>query len=453
MTTIQQGTRVSGIGLQVAGFGVVLLIMLGLTMVTIPTAQAQTYKVIHTFTGGDGSMDGARPESGLTIAAGGNLYGTTLFGGSGPCNSNGLSGCGTVFQLKPTRSGWVCNPIYNFAGGSDGAGPWARAVIGPDGSFYGTTTAGGGQGNCQNYGYDYCGTVFKLRPPATACKSAVCPWDETVLYSFTGTTDGSLPAASVVFDQAGNLYGTTQDSNSNLGGGVVFELTPSNGAWTQSVLHNFALGFTDGAAPNGLILDGAGNLYGTTALGGVSSYGTVYELTKSGSGWTERLLYGFQNGNDGGGPAAGVIFDNSGNLYGASGYGGANGGGAVFQLAPSGGGWTFDLLYSLSGTVCGPNDFPQCGPFESLIMDAAGNLYGTTEGRPDQGDYGTVFKLTRGASGWTYTPLHVFTGGSDGSEPRSRLVFDAQGNIYGTTTRGGTGSCPEGCGVVFQITP
>jgi hypothetical protein len=117
----------------------------------------------------------------------------------------GLLGCGTVFELKAAKSGWVYNPIYNFAGGTDAAGPWARVVFGSDGSLYGTTTQGGGQGDCQAYGYSYCGTVFKLRPQATACKSAFCPWDETVLYSFTGATDGSVPLASVIFDQAGNL--------------------------------------------------------------------------------------------------------------------------------------------------------------------------------------------------------------------------------------------------------
>jgi len=428
--------------------GVVIGVALVSTLATAYTAHAQTYKVIHTFTGGDGSMDGARPETGLTIDAAGNLYGTTVFGGNGPCDG----GCGMVFQLKPTTSGWIFNPIYNFAGGSDGAGPWARVVIGPDGSLYGTTIAGGGQGNCQFVGYSYCGTVFKLRPSATACKSAVCPWNETVLYSFKGTTDGSAPEAGVIFDQAGNLYGAAGGTAAAFGAGVVFELTPSNGGWTQSVLHTFGLGLTDGEFPNGLILDGAGNLYGTTQGGGDYGYGTVYELTRSGSAWTEHPLYSFQNGNDGGGSVAGLIFDNSGNLCGASGYGGLNGGGTVFQLAPSGGGWTFNLLYSLSGTGCGPMQIP-CGPWESLVMDAAGNLYGTTAGNPGAGDYGTVFKLTRGASGWTYTTLYVFSGGSDGFEPRSRLVFDAQGNIYGTTTRGGAGLCNQGCGVVWEITP
>jgi uncharacterized repeat protein (TIGR03803 family) len=423
-----------------------------LIVVTTNATQAQTFKVIHNFTGGDGRADGASPEAGLTMDAAGNLYGTTLFGGSGPCNSGGFSGCGTVFQLKPVKSSWVFNTIYNFVGGNDGAGPWDRVVIGPDGVLYGTTTQGGGQGNCQYYGYSFCGTVFKLKSPATACGSVVCPWDETVLYSFSGTTDGNLPQAKVTFDQAGDLYGTTYFGGV-AGDGVVFKLTPSNGTWTQSVVHNFGSGATDGQNPStGLTLDGAGNLYGTTNFGSDYGYGTVFELTRSGSGWAEDLLYGFQNGNDGGGSTAGLIFDNAGNLYSASAYGGANGGGTVFQLTPSDGGWMFNLLDSLSGTGCGQGKVA-CGPYEGLVMDAAGNLYGTTQGNSSVGDYGTVFKLTHGASSWTYAPLHVFTGGTDGSRPRSSVVFDTQGNIYGTATQGGTGSCTRGCGVVWEITP
>jgi len=429
--------------------GLAIAMVFALTLILTQAAQAQTFNVIHNFTGGDDGRDGAKPENGLTMDNAGNLYGTTLRGGNGPCTGDdGLSGCGTVFELKHVGSGWIFNPIYSFVGGSDGAGPWGRVVFGPDGSLYGTTTAGG-QGDCQSYGYSGCGTVFRLRPPAHICASFSCSWTETPLYRFAGDSDGSLPYGPDVFDQSGNLYGVTYYGG--LGVGVVYKLAPLGGGWTHSVIYNFGSG-GDGDAAGPFIgpnIDQNGNLYGTTNGGGSYNIGAVYRLTPSGSDWVETVLYSFQNGSDGFGSAAGVIFDNSGNLYSATPTGGRGGGGVVFELTPSDGSWTFNSLYSLTGAGNGYYS----GPNDSLSMDAAGNLYGTIEGNPDIGDYGTVFKLTPGGGGWTYTALHVFTGGSDGGRPRSNLVFDRNGNIFGTTLLGGTGSCTSGCGVVFEISP
>lgn len=421
-----------------------------LAVVAPQAAEAQTYRVIHNFTGGNGGRDGAIPENGLTRDNAGNLYGTTLHGGNGPCTGDdGLSGCGTVFQLKHVGPGWIFNPIYNFVGGTDGAGPWGRVIFGPDGNLYGTTTAGG-EGDCQNYGYSGCGTVYRLSPPAHMCAAFVCPWTETTLYRFSGGLAGALPYGTVVFDQSGSIYGTTYGGTDT---GVVYKLTPSGGGWTESVIYKFGSGGGGDAngAFTGLTIDQAGNLYGTTNGGGSYHYGAVYGLTPSGSDWVETVLHSFQTGSDGEGSAAGLIFDNLGNLYSATAMGGPGGGGVVFQLTPLDGSWAFNLLYALPGS--GGYE----GPSDILAMDAAGNLYGTTQGDPGIGDYGAVFKLTRGGGGWTYTALHAFAGGSDGSRPRSNVVFDANGNLYGTTSFGGTGSCTgglsPGCGVVFEITP
>jgi len=196
-----------------------------------------------------------------------------------------------VFKLTHRGSGWALNTLYSFRGGQDGAFPEARAIIGPDGALYGTT-AGGGGGSCTQYYYSGCGTVFRLAPPASACKIALCPWTETVLYRFTGQTDGASPTLGdlLLFDQAGSLYGTASlggSSNCTQGCGVVFKLTPSNGGWTETTVYSFT--GPDGAWPfGGLIFDAAGNLYGTTESGGSYNYGAIYELMPSDSGWNEK---------------------------------------------------------------------------------------------------------------------------------------------------------------------
>jgi uncharacterized repeat protein (TIGR03803 family) len=193
-----------------------------------------------------------------------------------------------------------------------------------------------------------------------------------------------------------------------------------------------------------VIFDRAGNLYGTTSAGGNTDCrcGTVYQLTPSGNGWAEHVLYSFQGGSDGDGPLGGLIFDQSGNLYGTASEGGSGGGGTVFTMRGG-----FDVLYSFreNGALGSP------GPVSSLTMDAAGNIYGTTE--MDGSGYGTVFKLTPSGSGWTYTLLHDFSSG-DGHHVMSNVVLDKNGKLYGTARQGGTGGhCMAGCGTVWEITP
>jgi uncharacterized repeat protein (TIGR03803 family) len=406
-----------------------LAIMLVLTCVATQLAQAQTFKVIYTF---DGQTDGANPYAGVTIDKAGNLYGTNTAGGT--------EGYGTVFKLKLKGESWILSPLYNFTGGSDGKNPQSRVIIGPDGALYGTTFNGGGKG-C---GVNGCGIVFSLRPPMAACKAAMCPWKETVLYQFSGGTDGGEPTGDILFDKAGNIYGTTEIGGmahrcGGLGCGAVFELSRSGSSWTETVLYQFS-GGTDGAFPNsGVIFDDSGNLYGTTDSGGSSAYGTVFKLTHSGSGWTEQVLYNFLGLNDGSQPDSGLILDSQGNLYGTTLLNGTGGGGTVFQLTPSNGNWTINVLYGLSGIA---------GPIANLNMDAAGNLYGTTF---QDGVHlvGSLLKLSPSRGGWIYSSLHDFTGGNDGQLPISSIVFDSNGNLYGTASSGGS----SGLGVVVEITP
>ncbi len=410
------------------------LVLLLMTLTAQP-AQAQTFKVIHTFTGG---TDGTSPYAGLTMDAAGSFYGTTAEGGVK--GSNCYNGCGVVFKLSRKGSGWILNPLYNFQGGLDGAIPTSRVILGPDGSLYGTTGYGG-LGTC--YDQQGCGTVFRLRPPASACKAALCPWTETVLYRFTGGADGACPG-DLAFDQTGNLYGVTW-AGGQYGFGTVFQITSSTGGWTQSVLYNFG-GGDAGQNPVGVIFDKAGNLYGSTGGSGAQP-GTIYQLQPSQSGWSERVLHRF-DGYDGAGPNP-LMFAQSGNLYSTTAAGGCCQGGTAFMLSPGSGGWMFNLLYSFAGRGGGGWGFG--GPSASPVMDANGNLYGPTRyGGAYQA--GAIFMLSPSGDEWTYTSIHDFAGGSDGAEPRGSLIFDSYGNLYGTASGGG--SCPPYvCGVIFEITP
>ncbi len=414
-----------GTSSRAAGAALAMAILFAPALVLTRSAQAQTFKVIHNFANG---QDGAQPYAGLTMDAAGNLYGTT-FG-----NLGGRYGNGSVFKLKHFGSGWVVNPLYDYTGGDDGAWPWGRVAVAKDGTLYGTTWTGGAAG---------VGIVFHLRPSPTAPTSALAPWNETISYFFTGGSDGGAPQGDLTFDQAGNIYGIT-NYGGDAGNGVVYELTPSGGGWKQTVLYSFQ-GTDDGANPyGGVVFDEVGNLYSVVNYGGTSNGGAVYELSPSGLGWTETTLYDFTGGNDGATPFGGLIIDASGNLYGTTAFGGMGGGGTVFELTPvNGGGWSFNTIYSFSGT-----GYPNYGPLDKLAMDAAGNLYGTTY---QDGAYqaGSVFMLTPAGGGWTYTSLHDFTGGSDGANPISNLIFDTSGNLYGTASAGGA----SGYGVVFEITP
>jgi len=415
---MQRGTRM------VSAF---CLAALAVAFLLATSAHAQTYSVIYNFAGGS---DGATPFAGVTFDSAGSMYGTA--------SAAGRRGYGDVYRLVPGGSGWTFYLLYTFRGlgpqDNDGAGPYSRVTIGPDGALYGSTISGGDGDGCREL--HGCGTVYRVSPKPGQIYD---PWEETVLYRF-GTYDGSDPYfGDVVFDSAGNLYGTTRNGGANLQG-AVYKLTPLAGNWTEQVIYSFA-GMPDGSAPlNGPVLDQSGNLYGITYAGGVSGWGTVYRLSLSGSTSQESVLYSFHNGGDGLYPTSAVFLDASGNLYGATQTGGADGGGAVFELTPSGNGaWSVSTVYGFSGPGL-------ANSYRTLTMDRAGYLYGTDSMGGAHGQ-GSVFKLTPSNGGWICTTLHDFTGGEDGGAPYGVLSVNGNGNIYGTASTGGA----YGNGVVFEI--
>lgn len=409
-----------------------------LATITAQPAQAQTLVPLHQFTGG---VDGSVPLAGLTIDRAGNLYGTTLKGGDFMGNCMGSNGCGTVFKILHRGTGWVFMPLYSFLGGNDGQWPFAGVTVGPNGSLYGATSGSGVTlGTCNGMGS--CGTVFNVRPTPNVPANASAPWLETVLYSFAGGADGAFPqyGSNVIFDNAGNLYGTTVAGG---GAGTVYKLTPSGeGQWAETILYTF-MGGNDGGAPLGLVFDTSGNLYGTTYGGGTYDCGTVFELVPSGSGWTKSTIYNFNPGvGDGCHSFAGLTFDGSNHFFGTNYYGGVNGGGTAFELSPNGqGGWTEAVIYSFS-------DHTGNGLEGGLTLDTAGNLYGTMF-LGGNGGLGEVFKLAPSGGNWQYTDLHDFNGQDDGLEPSGSLAIDANGNVYGVSSQGGT----HGHGVAWEIMP
>jgi uncharacterized repeat protein (TIGR03803 family) len=370
-----------------ATFAVVFL----LGTVPAPRAQAQTLTVLHTFTG---SPDGLSPLAGLVRDWNGNLYGTTVFGGA--------YGWGTVFKVGPTGKETV---LYSFTNSPDGSQPHAGLVMDEAGNLYGTTISGGSSD---------AGTVFEVDTSG----------NETVLHSFTNSPDGAAPVAGLVRDWKGNLYGTTPYGGDlacdpPYGCGTVFKLGPTG---KETVLYSFT-NSPDGAVPEaGLVMDEAGNLYGTTVSGGSSCCGTVFKVAPTGK---ETVLHSFSF-SDGSAPSAGLVRDWKGNLYGTTVEGGSSGVGTVFIMDPTG---KETVLYSFAGGTAGAY------PYGALVRDWNGNLYGTTFYGGDlacSAPYGcgTVFKL--GPTG-KETVLHSFTGSSDGLFPFAGLVMDEAGNLYGTT--------------------
>jgi len=413
--------------------GVLFVISLLLIFAAVPLAEAQQYTVLHDFMGNN---DGSEPAYGLMMDSSGNIYGSTF---------SGDTGTGTIFEASQQNSTWTLNTLYHFSGGLDGAVPYGGVIFGPDGALYGTT-AYGGYGPCATWGGKTgCGTVFKLVQSGGS-------WTESVLFYFQQGPEGGTPyGGRLIFDQAGNLYGTAFSGgagNCSGGCGVVYELMPSNGGWTEKILYTFA-GGNDGASPwAGVVFDQQGNLYGTTEFGGANNAGTIYKLTPSGSGWTETILYTFHGQDDGARPFAGLTMDRTGNMFGATSARGVNDGGTAFELTPSGSGWNFQTIYNFTGTQAQLAN----GPVSNLIVDDAGNVWGATAG---DGQYylGSVFRLTPTSNGWRYTSLYDFMDMADGALPRSNLVFDGNGNIYGTAANGmDLDQCVGSCGVFFRVT-
>jgi uncharacterized repeat protein (TIGR03803 family) len=397
--------------------GTTLAVLAVTIIVGAGSALAVTYKTLHRFTGG---VDGNYPVAALIIDADGNLYGTTAYGGNS---------FGTVFTLTRNADGsWVEHVLYTFDGGAGGAYPYGGLVLDAAGNLYGTTDNGG----------DYrLGIAFKLT------RNADGSWAEQVLHSFGSDIIDAGLASDLIFDETGNLYGTTLGDGTY---GTVFQLVPNaDGTWTENTLHIFMPHDPSEAPPYvGLVRDAAGNLYGTTSPSGRYEFGSVFKLTPNPDGtWTLSVLHRFSGGKDGGMPSnsADLMLDATGIVYGTT-QGGGYGCGVVFKLTPNlDGTWTHHVLHFFA---CGKDGRAPKG----VISDAAGNLYGTTQVGGAYG-YGMVFKLYRtGSGGWAEKVLWNFRK-KPGAYPWARLVLDREGNLYGTTG----GDVSNTFGTVFEITP
>lgn len=407
-------------------------------------AHAQyTNTTIYSFCVLSSCTDGANPGGAFVADPQGNLYGTVLVGGA-----NDL---GAVYELTPPPGGsgvWTDTLLYSFCSQgppcADGESPQTGVIRDANGNLYGTTLTGGSRSNE--------GTVFEVSPP----QGGHGPWTETVLYAFctSGTcTDGNQPLGGLTFDSHGNLYGTTTGGGPH-GQGVVFELSPSGGGqWAYNILYGFCAqqGCADGRTPQygSLVFDAAGNLYGTTQGGGSQNYGTVFELTPSGGSWTETVLHSFcsaTNCTDGEEPIGGVVLDAHGNIYGVTPGGGTQNLGVAYELSQSGGSWTETVLQNFCDN-CTSGYHPQ----QTMILDGNGNLYGSTY----QGGTlarGVAFELSPiGGGQWTETVLYNFCSVGaclDGAYPQSPMLFDPQGNLYGVASAGQWGG-----GVAFELSP
>jgi uncharacterized repeat protein (TIGR03803 family) len=394
------------------GFRTTLGILIAVIFAT--TASAGTFKVLHEF---DSSKDGQTP-TGVTFHAG-NLYGTT--------NAGGRGGAGVAYELTPGADGnWEEDALYFFHsadGGAYGGNPNGGLIFDSAGNLYGTAEL-----------IDD-GEVFELSPTVEGL------WNETTLALLGGfINNGFKPEAGLIFDASGNLYGTSYGGGTD--SGVVFELMPAaGGGWTGTIIFSFNGDPEGEGITDSLLIDTAGNLYGTSSAGGFLGLGTVFELMpQPGGSWSETTLYTFEVGDGGGNPVeqGGLIFDAAGNLYGTT----TSNDGTVFELSPStGGGWTEKALHTFTGS-------DGSDPLAGLIFDASGNLYGETCSGGPEND-GVVFELSLTVhGGWAETILHSFHG-IDGSCPSQGLIFDSSGNLYGTTMSGGA----NGNGTVFEITP
>jgi uncharacterized repeat protein (TIGR03803 family) len=433
-------TRVLGLGKRVDMGRCSRASVLSFLMLVIPTlghaqnsALAATAQetVLHSF----GGNDGAAPAVGVVAGANGALYGTSIFGGT--------AGNGTVFALVPGARGYKEKVLYSFSGGTDGSRPLGGLVLGKNSVLFGVTFVGGNAG---------WGVVFKLKPAKSGYK-------ESVLYSFSGGSDGGNPVGNLIRRKDGTLIGVTTEGGVCGLCGTVFALAPSRSGYVETTLYSFR-GGSDGYLPEaGLAVDRNGSIYGTTQWGGGGGgcggggCGTVVELVYANGSYTENTLHVFEGGSDGANPAGALTVDNkTGTIFGTTQYGGTgNDGGTVFMLVPSNCEYVETVLHSFTGT----DGF---GPMSQLLR-VSGRFYGTTFGG-GASDYGTVYELRHSQSGYAFKSIHNFAGPPDGSDPeQSALIMDSNGALYGTTRSGGTvtncgdGGSSNGCGTVFQLLP
>lgn len=409
------------------GAAAALAATLFITLGAIHPAFAQTETILYDFCTSTGCPNGGYPPAGPVMDSAGNFYGTTADGGA--------FNDGAIYKVTPDGSETV---LYSFgAKKHDGEEPLAGLLMDREGNLYGTTAFGG---------ENDAGAVFRVTPAGL----------EKVLYSFcsvAGCVDGNTPYSTLIMDKEGNLYGTTNAGGANRLG-TVFKLTPGG---TETVLHSFAGGRTDGSNPYaGLVMDPKGNLYGVTSAGGNSEFcegsgcGTVFEITSAGA---EGVLYSFcpratTTCTDGSFPRGTLLRASDGTFYGTTSNGGTSilcggGCGTAFKLS----GRTETILHSF-----GAGSTDGIFPLGGLIMDSGGNLYGATNDGGSSGQYGTVYEISTTG---TETILHNFIdNGVDGLYPQGSLILDSSGNLYGATSAGGTGSfITNNGGVLYEITP
>jgi len=385
-----------------------LVLMLVVNLLAQQPLTPPAFTILHSFTGPPN--DGRNPTTGLTLDSSGNLYGTTMMGGA--------FNDGAVFLVRTDGSEAM---LYSFPPGNAGGTIPSGLTLGTDGNFYGTTMVGGLAG---------VGNVFLMTPAGIV----------TELYSFAGPpNDGSRPRYGVIRDSQGNLFGTTEYGgppcaiSGSVGCGTVFRLSLDG---TETILHSFAGGTNDGAYPmGGLLEDAAGNLYGVARAGGSTGNGVVFKLSPDG---TETVLHSFLGPpGDGATPMGTLIQDGSGNFYGTTQNGGANSGGTVFKLSPTG-------IETILLSPGGPSSIDGRSPQSGVIMDPDGNLYGTT--------ISAVFELSPDG---VETVLHYFSGTAEGAPVMAGLVQDGARTLYGTGFGDGAQPCsvegPGGCGVVFKL--
>lgn len=406
-----------------------LLVACSAIVLCAAPAAADSLKIIHTF---NNVAKGARPRAALTGDAAGNLYGTTYTGAP--------DGNGTVFELSPAAAGknkWTQTVLHRFTKKvKNGIYPDSSVILDQDGNLYGTTSEGG---------INDAGTVFELVRPAGGEKK----WQQIVVHRFTGGADGGTPHGTLVFGADGALYGAA-GFGGNSGAGLIYRFAKnSKGKWKETVLYNFGNGADGGYPYCTPIFDQAGNLYGTTLNGGNAGNGVVFELSPPASGqknWTETVLHSFDASGDGAEPRVGVIMDGGGNLYGTTETGGSIGYGAVFEVSPPSQGqssWTENVIYSFGFSPDGGTP-----GYSGLVMDAGGSLYGTTQ-TGGTAHNGVVFELAPQQGGsWTESVLHTFQGAPDGSQPEAGLLQGTDGALYGTTFFGGNS---DDSGTVFRI--
>jgi uncharacterized repeat protein (TIGR03803 family) len=364
------------------------------------------FSVIHDFNGTDGSS-----PSGVAIDRAGNLYGA----------ANTSNGNGTIYKLAQAAD-WALSTLYNFIGGASGSDPQG-VIVGPNDNLYGAA-----EGGLQNCNSGYCGFIFGLRPSPTACITASCSWMENAVYSFTGPTDAQQ-GNGLVSDKTGNLYGVSASGGTQQQG-AVFELQPTIGGWTESILYSFQ-GGAGGGYPVDLIVGNDGNLYGMAAGGGTGGGGVVFQLTPSGSSWTESVLYDIPNDSYMGSNPHSLLQDTEGNLFGIYEYSPccADIDGLIFMLTPSNGQWVFTELHHGNEDLDGDDVFP------NMTLDTSGDLWGTgtaSNGCENTEDYAYIFELQRVNNNWQYF-THAFWNYTYW-RPSGALAMDTQGYLYGTTS-------------------